>query len=322
MRRLWISLALWLALCTAALAQVSVTVRTATAPARKTADTHAQILATLHQGESYIVRDDIPYWYQVVLHNGNKAWVRKAACTVVGPDDVEEPSSDTPAVQPHAPANTPVSVNGCTPTVIAADFSICPQSGQGVKYKQAYLQKNRISIPCTYTPMTLGEIRSLHQLPNTVRALPDADPQLTYLKQMESTPIVVDAFVAMTKDGGQEGVNCGSSTRLDTHVELVDTDAVDPKQNRDTHVVVEVTPWFRQTFTNWTTAKIGESASYIGGYTAHSPAHSPGRIRVYGFLFYDEAHATGASTWRGTAWEIHPITKIEVFENGAWTELH
>lgn len=319
MRKLWVFLILFCALALSA--QVSVTVRTSTAPARKSPDTHAKILATLHEGESFIVKDDVPYWYQIVLRNGNKAWVRKAACTVIGPDDVEEPSPDTPPALPPTPTGPPVTPPSCTPMVIPADWSICPQSGKGVKYRQAYLEKNRVDIPCSYTPMTLAEIRGLQQLPNTVRALPDGDPQLFYLKQMESMPVVVDAYVAMTKDGGKEGVNCGSSTRLDTHVELVDSDAADPKDNRNTHVVVEVTPWFRNTFPNWTTAKIGESASYIGGYSAHSPAHPPGEIRIYGYLFYDEAHATGASTWRGTAWEIHPITKIEILENGAWTEL-
>jgi hypothetical protein len=38
-------------------------------------------------------------------------------------------------------------------------------------------------------------------------------------------------------------------------------------------------------------------------------------------FFFDEAHATGATSWRGTAWEVHPITKIEVFENGTWKEI-
>ena len=26
-------------------------------------------------------------------------------------------------------------------------------------------------------------------------------------------------------------------------------------------------------------------------------------------------------TWRGTAWEVHPITRIEVLENGTWRSI-
>lgn len=31
--------------------------------------------------------------------------------------------------------------------------------------------------------------------------------------------------------------------------------------------------------------------------------------------------ATRVGTWRGTAWEVHPITRIEVLENGQWRSI-
>jgi len=128
---------------------------------------------------------------------------------------------------------------------------------------------------------------------------------------------MVEGFLAMAKDGGKEGVNCGSGTRLDTHLELVSTDAEDPKTNRRNHVVAEVTPWFHEAIPSWSTNALGAFASYVGGYSGanHGP---PTKIRVFGYLFYDEAHATGASQWRGTAWEVHPVTRIEVWKDGVW----
>lgn len=52
-------------------------------------------------------------------------------------------------------------------------------------------------------------------------------------------------------------------------------------------------------------------------------ARPPGRVRIYGWLFFDNWHAADGSvgTWRGSAWEIHPITRIEIWENGAWKLL-
>jgi hypothetical protein len=72
----------------------------------------------------------------------------------------------------------------------------------------------------------------------------------------------------------------------------------------------------------WTTTAIGQFASYRGGYSGTNHG-LPGRIRVYGWLYYESPHAGDGSvgTWRGTAWEVHPITRIEVFDNGAWRSI-
>jgi hypothetical protein len=100
-----------------------------------------------------------------------------------------------------------------------------------------------------------------------------------YLQALESRPVMLEGFLAMEKNGGEES-------------------------------------------TAWTTSTFGQSASYRGGYsgTNHGP---PGRVRVYGWLFYDDPHAGDGSvgTWRGTAWEVHPITRVEVFENGQWKSI-
>ena len=170
--------------------------------------------------------------------------------------------------------------------------------------------------------MTVAQVLKLKALPSEVRALPASDPRKMYLTALEARPVILEGFLAMEKNGGEESVNCGSTTRLDIHVEIVGTDATDPKANRDAHVVTEVTPWFRETITAWTTSTLGQFASYRGGYsgTNHGP---PSRVRVYGWLFYDNPHAGDGSvgTWRGTAWEVHPITRIEVLENGTWKSI-
>jgi hypothetical protein len=318
-RILW---ALLLLLPFALHAQVPVQIRTNNVKARALPSTQAPVVATLHAGEVFVIKDDKPYWYEITLRNGKPAWVRKASCTVVdsAPSDDSGDISNPPTPVP-SPNNPPITPSSCTETSVPANWSICPATGSGGMYEQAYVQKNRTHVPCTYTPITVDDMLALESLPKSVRALPDTDPLAQYLKTEEAKAVMLEGFLALTKDGGKEGVNCNSNTRLDTHMELADTDAQDPKTNRNRHVVAEVTPWFREAVPVWTTQNLGQFASYISDYKAAAGKNPPTRIRVYGYLFFDEAHATGAKAWRGTAWEVHPITKIEVFQNGSWEEV-
>jgi hypothetical protein len=42
-------------------------------------------------------------------------------------------------------------------------------------------------------------------------------------------------------------------------------------------------------------------------------------VRVTGWLMFDEEHSKGAD--RANVWEIHPVTKFEVSNNGTWQDL-
>ena len=304
--------------------EVTVAIRIAHAKAYSTPSTHGTVVATLQRDDTFVVVDDLPYWYKIVLKDGKTAYVRKAVCTVLGPDDLENQPSDlttnTSTTTTSSTLGTSQPINGCTVTSVPADWSICPADGSGGKYGEAYKQKNRLQIACSYAPISVDGMLALRKLSPAVRSLPNGDPDLQYLQGTEKQTVVLEGFVALAKDGGQEGVNCKSSTRLDTHIELVGTDSEDPSTNRSTHVIAEVTPWFHDAFPAWSTQALCTYASYCQGYTG-AEQHAPRKIRVYGYLFFDEAHATGADNWRGTAWEVHPITKVEVFENGQWKAL-
>jgi hypothetical protein len=106
------------------------------------------------------------------------------------------------------------------------------------------------------------------------------------------------------------------------HFEIMPSDQGDPQTRRDEIIITEITQWFREAVSVWTTANLGQFASYRNGYGG-SMQGPPTRVRVYGWLFYDDPHSGDGSvgTWRGTAWEIHPVTRIEVFENVNWREI-
>ena len=44
-------------------------------------------------------------------------------------------------------------------------------------------------------------------------------------------------------------------------------------------------------------------------------------VRISGWLFFDSEHGHDLGKRRTTLWEIHPITKIEVFKGGKWISL-
>lgn len=315
------TLVLTLVTCACLAAQTPIAIRTAQAKARQNPSSNAKILATVHHGEVFVVINDQPYWYGITLKDGRTAYVPKSVCTVLPAEEPNEGSAESPGVGSSPGSNLPsgTDIPGCTSSSVPADWAICPPAGSGGIYAAAYVEKNRLAVPCSYAPVSVQQVLSLPALPANVRALPSGDQSLKELQALESKSVLLEGYFAMAKDGGKEGTNCGSGTRTDIHMEIVATDAEDPKTNRNQHVITEVTPWFHDAISAWTKENIGKYAAYLDGYKGNM-LRQPTKVRIYGWLFYDEAHVGDGSVgkWRGTSWEIHPITRIEVFENGAW----
>jgi len=300
-------------------AGVAVQVRVARANAREEPDSGAAVMAVLQRGEVRPLLDEVPYWYEIRLRNGRTAYVAKSLCRLVleEEEDAGQTEAEMYAVPPAAPA---VSVPGCSPGALTVSWGTCPQGGTpGGHNEAANMFKNRVSWTCLVEPFTVDQVLALKALPREVRALPASDVKAVYLNNLEARAVRLEGFLAMTKDGGPESVNCGSTTRKDIHLEITASGAADAKFTRNRHVVTEVTPWFKEAIAGWTTPLLRVFASYRGGYSGNRQ-RDPAQARIYGWLFYDDPHASDGSvgTWRGTAWEVHPITSIEVFENGAW----
>lgn len=120
----------------------------------------------------------------------------------------------------------------------------------------------------------------------------------------------ITGFVLDVKPGGGETCNCGKTdpVHTDTHIELVlhSTDSAATQS-----VVVEMTPRVRQAMaangTNWSTKALRKQILRKW-------------IKVRGWMTFDSQHANaaentnpgGANNWRATAWEIHPVTDIEI----------
>jgi len=119
----------------------------------------------------------------------------------------------------------------------------------------------------------------------------------------------ITGYVFDVKPGGGETCNCGKTdpVHTDAHIELV----LSPTDSAATRrVVVEVTPRMRAILaasgTNWSTTTLRKQLLHKW-------------VKVRGWMTFDAQHANaaentnpgGASNWRATAWEIHPVTGIQ-----------
>jgi hypothetical protein len=184
--------------------------------------------------------------------------------------------------------------NGDDAQVIAS----CPPEGDAKKDKERELnvKKRRMTVPSQFdSRVTLAAM------------LAPGDDTTRWDEQKGG---VIQGYVAEVKPGEAESVNCHTKDPQykDTHIVLT----TEPLSNDESkYVIVEVTPQWR--------AQMAQSGEDWSTNTLHKKLL--GRwIQVTGWLMFDVEHkaqSTNTSSgrgkvWRGTAWEIHPITKIEV----------
>lgn len=161
--------------------------------------------------------------------------------------------------------------------------------------------------------------RNLHHLKNRI-SFPqdiDFDPQATLTSILQAgrderrwsqtKAARVEGYVVSIGKAGVELANCYSPCRRDIHINLALRMDAPPSQQ----MVLEVTPHFERLVAtqglDWSEENL--KATLVGRW-----------CRFEGWLFYDvshdeesaNTHQEGSNVWRATAWEIHPITKIDV----------
>lgn len=123
-------------------------------------------------------------------------------------------------------------------------------------------------------------------------------------------PVRVVGFLShkinVENQGSGESTNCHllGDNEVDWHIYLTNASAQPISQA----IIVETTPRTRPLH-RWTTDML---ASIVDSQT---------QVRVSGWLMYDSEHVGVIGTQRATVWEVHPITRIEVQQNGQWVDL-
>jgi hypothetical protein len=177
-----------------------------------------------------------------------------------------------------------------------------------------------LAVNCPTAGIALtARARELHRLKNRT-AFPQAadfDPRVTLEALLQrgddrnrwstDRAAKVQGLVIDVAYAGAEATNCFNPCRRDIHI-AISTRAYAPKTE---HVIVEVTPnlraWAAAHGIDWSEQTLQQQL--VGR-----------RCEFEGWLYFDAGHdeesENGApgnpENWRGTAWEVHPITKITV----------
>ena len=173
--------------------------------------------------------------------------------------------------------------------------------------------------PCLSDVLVLPGKRELNRLKNRT-ALPsstDMDPAVTLEAMLapghdrarwsHDRAGSIEGVVVRVHDAGRESANCFSGARVDAHIEVAQRLDAPPTER----VVVEVTPpmrdWASGLGKDWSTASLQR-------------ALTGRRVRIQGWLMFDDEHDRESENtnpgrpenWRATAWELHPVTAIQV----------
>ena len=134
--------------------------------------------------------------------------------------------------------------------------------------------------------------------------------QLEQIRPFEGVAVRTVGYIVAYKPqnrGSGEGTNCHftAASETDTHMALVQ----DEGDAEKTSVVIEFTPRFLKGHPNWNKGKLSDWIN------------SDKPVRISGWFMLDPDHRNHLNRFRSTLWEIHPITKIEVWDNNEWVDL-
>jgi hypothetical protein len=191
------------------------------------------------------------------------------------------------------------------------NFHNCPQTGQG---GDPYLNslKNRDKPPTT--SMTVYSVNRLYQVTPTLpksrklRSKSWTPQQRALAAKWECRPVVVEGYlVHPPQPEGQEACNCKSDAYFDHHMWLGPT----ANASRKLAMVVEISPRAWPNHPTWKNATA----------TLKPVVDHKEKVRVAGWLTWDEDHPEQIGKTRRTLWEVHPIHSIQVQRSGQWVSL-
>jgi hypothetical protein len=194
-------------------------------------------------------------------------------------------------------------------TFTTGDFHGCPPEGDGKGDSDLDRRKNRDKPPPAYKPTSIAEFIGNH--PAAAEAM-DTEKRARWtpaatrsIAALENTGVAIEGFVIGWRRERGESCNCHSEEHVDHHIWVGD-EADDLKSGT---MVAEISPRLLPANPGWT----DEALETI--------KRKKLKVRISGWPMWDQEHLNEVGVSRGTVWEIHPIHKIEVFQDGAWNDL-
>jgi hypothetical protein len=260
----------------------------------------------LHPGEvlQLVVTDATNGYYHVHTSNGADGWVWARNIIKQGSPISSGAGSSAPATAISTSWDKPAPVSN----TLHGEEGSCGQTGDGGD-TDTNLRKNRVDVPSSYHLVTWDAINSL-KYPTAPHSRMDWSPdQLAVITPYEGAAVRAVGYLYNTRvesGGSGESTNCHFTkpADVDWHMYFVK----DAGGGEAVAVIAETTPRIRQNHPSWDVTKL-------------KPWKGTGvPVRLSGWLMLDPEHPDAVAKYRGTIWEIHPVTKIEVQQNGTWVD--
>jgi hypothetical protein len=194
----------------------------------------------------------------------------------------------------------------CSDTPPGGVFHGCPVKGNSGDLLLNAL-KNRTAQASSPTDITIDDILGLAS-PTVVTPVVRSKwtPKNRQLAAaQEGRSVVLTGFLLSVRQQGPERCNCGDPEVGDFHIWI----APEATSKKASAIVVEVTPRWQEANDSWDLMNLQDLA------------HKKAKVRISGWLLYDQDHGSEVGKSRATLWELHPVTKIEVEDASGWHEL-
>jgi hypothetical protein len=189
------------------------------------------------------------------------------------------------------------------------DFHGCPPDGSGaIRDPYLCMLKNRDKASIGGKLYTVAQLyRITPRLPNKkVNRDKWTAAQRDLAARWESRSVMVEGYLIDAVTEGHEACNCGSDTYVDHHLWL----AASPAAPKSKALVVEVSPRAWPTHPSWSDNNTFKKA-----------VHDKNKVRIAGWLTWDQEHQPHVGHSRMSLWEIHPIHEIQVLRGGQWVGI-
>lgn len=156
-----------------------------------------------------------------------------------------------------------------------------------------------------------------------------SDNQKRRLEILEAPLVSLTGYLVLAYPGPAESTNCSNVDFHDWHLEVFDEPSDHPPQPGDpTPIICEITPRTQNAIYH-DGIRVQELAAFFrkNDLTYESTGHKAQKVRLTGYLLWDDEHNDDTkdvgttirsiarnryhNPWRATAWEIHPVIKIE-----------
>jgi hypothetical protein len=194
-----------------------------------------------------------------------------------------------------------------------------------------------VNIETLDTASFLKKVREYDSHLDAQRRSDLSDAEKALLNGYENQIVSLTGWLVLAYPGPPETTNCGDRNFHDWHLEIFESSSDHHPQIGDpTPIICEITPRTEKAIYDDNIRLHSISAFFRTGKQYESTGHPSRKIRVTGYLTWDDDHNGKADVgsivdnispgngyhhpWRSTAWEIHPVIKIEILDSNATSE--